>query len=128
MAKVGRPTKYDPAMCETVIASGSEGASKAQMARDLGIDRDTLNEWTKLHSEFSVAVKKAVELSLAWWEDRGREGMMMGQRFNATAFIFQVKNRFNSDYADTNTHKHEAGDSFKALWAALSGGGDVKGS
>lgn len=71
------------------------------MAACLGIDRDTLNEWCKQHEEFSRAVKKALDLSLAWWEDAGQLNMTR-QGFNATAYIFQIKNRFRDDYKDVS--------------------------
>ena len=41
---------------------------------------------------------------MAWWEDQGQLGMFQGQKFNATAFIFQVKNRFPSVYRDRQEH------------------------
>jgi len=98
----GRPTKYDPAMCDIVIASGKEGKTLAEMAADLEIHRETLNEWRKLHPEFSDALKFALLKSQAWWEERGRQGTFGGiQNFNATGFIFQMKNRFSDDYRDT---------------------------
>jgi DNA-binding transcriptional regulator YiaG len=97
--KRGRPTEYDPAMCEQVRDLGEQGKSKAQIARTLGRSRQTLENWAKSHPEFMDALKDARELELAWWEDKGQEGLT-ADKFNATAFIFQVKNRFRDDYAD----------------------------
>lgn len=97
--KIGRPSKYDSSFCDLVRDLGAEGKSKAQIAACIGVNRDTLNEWTKQHDDFSVAVKDAQELALAWWENAGQMNMTrMG--FNATAFIFQMKNRFREDYRD----------------------------
>ncbi len=42
----------------------------------------------------------AKDLAQAWWEDQGQNGLSMGKDFNATAFIFQMKNRFSDDYRD----------------------------
>jgi len=105
LTKRGRPSMYDPEFCEIVLELGAEGKSKAQIAARLGINRDTLNEWTKIHPEFSVAVKNAQELALAWWEDAGQVNMAR-QGFNATAYIFQMKNRFREDYRDVTAMEH----------------------
>src|SRR5690606_23308563 len=50
--KRGRPTKYDPAMCEQVIELGEAGKSKAQIARSLGVTRETIDIWAREHQEF----------------------------------------------------------------------------
>lgn len=105
--RVGRPTKYGPAMCETVLDLGAAGKSKAQIASQLGISRETLDIWARTHKEFSDSVKAAQELALAWWENKGQEHTFeSGKGFNATAFIFQMKNRFRDDYRDTTAHEH----------------------
>jgi Homeodomain-like domain-containing protein len=100
--KVGRPSKYDPSFCDLVIELGAQGKSKAQIAAALGVHRETVNIWTKAHPEFSDAIKGAQDLALAWWETVGQMNMCR-QGFNATAFIFQMKNRFPADYKE----KHE---------------------
>ena len=95
--RIGRPSKYDPSFCDLVLELGAQGKSKAQMAAAIGVDRETLDNWKKAHPEFSRAVKAALDLSLAWWEDVGQHNLTrMG--FNNPAFIFQVCNRFKNDY------------------------------
>ncbi len=97
----GRPTDYDESFCERVIELGKEGASKAEMAAELGIVRQTLDNWCEAHSEFMDAVKQAVSWSQAWWEKQGRVATFGGtEGFNATSFIFNMKNRFPSDWKD----------------------------
>lgn len=107
-SKGGRPSKYRPDMCETVIEMGKQGASKAQIASELGIHIDTIYDWDADESkpEFSEALKLAMTHSQAWWENLGRDGISQGQRFNATAFIFQMKNRFSEHYKDRTEHEH----------------------
>jgi hypothetical protein len=102
--KLGRPSTYDPEYCDLVIDMGTAGKSKAQMAAGLGISRQCMNEWEKQHKEFGDAVKAAQDLALAWWETAGQFNMTR-QGFNATAFIFQMKNRFRADYRDTQDHE-----------------------
>ena len=111
--KIGRPSKYDPSYCDLVIDLGAVGKSKAQIAAAIGVSRTTIDSWALLHPEFLDALKSAYDLALSWWEDAGQINMLR-QGFNATAFIFQMKNRFREDYRDVTTstvnvsadHKH----------------------
>jgi transposase len=107
----GRPTKYDPAMCDTVIQCGRDGKTLVGMADELDINRETLNEWMKIHPEFSDAVKEGLRKSQAWWEDQGRIATFGGvDGFNATSYIFQMKNRFRADWNDTLKSEHSGPD------------------
>lgn len=101
MAKVGRPTKYKPEMCERVIDMGKEGASKAEMALELDIAYSNFDVWQNEIPEFREAVKEAERLSQGWWEREGRKATFGGiEGFNATSFIFNMKNRFKADWRD----------------------------
>jgi len=98
---MGRPTDYDPAFCDKVIELGKAGASKAEMAAELGVVRQTLDNWCEQHREFLDSVKQAVSWSQAWWEKNGRIATFGGtEGFNATSFIFNMKNRFPADWKD----------------------------
>jgi len=100
---VGRPTKFDPSKIPEMLEAAKNGASKAKLAVILGIHRDTFHDWTRSNLEFSDIVKECEVLSQVWWEEQGMMGMTgVNPEFNATAFIFQVKNRFRSDYMDTS--------------------------
>lgn len=104
----GRPTKYRKEFCEIVVACGKEGKGLAEIASELGVVRDTVYRWTKQHAEFSDAIKRAYEAGLAWWEQKGRDatfGKIPG--FNATSYIFQMKNRFKDDWRDKIDHDVE---------------------
>ena len=110
MANAGRPSKYDPAMCEAAIECGKQGMGLAEIAAQLDISRDTLNEWRKTNDEFSDAIERALDLSQAWWEGKGREGAVgMIDGFNATGYIFQMKNRFRAEWNDTVKTEHSGG-------------------
>ena len=103
----GRPSKYDPVMCETVMQVGAEGKTLAGMADALDVDRDTLNQWRASNAEFSVAVKRGLEKAQAWWEENGRVATFGGvDGFNATSYIFQMKNRFRDEWSDTHKTEH----------------------
>jgi hypothetical protein len=122
-AKRGRPSKYDPAYCELVIQLGEIGKSKAQCAAKIGVTRKTMDAWADKHPEFLYAIKASQDLALAWWEDQGQEGMFLGAKgFNATAFIFQVKNRFREDYRDVQDHTVNPGEGFAKLFSLVGSG------
>ena len=89
----GRPTKYDPSMCEDAKAFMAEGYSKEALAGKLGISTQTLSVWEKEKPEFSEAIKHGEAASRVWWEDRGRQACTDGQ-FNATVWSMNMKNRF----------------------------------
>ena len=73
---VGRPTLYDPAMCEEVIALGKIGKSVEQIGAILGVGTRTLFTWRDTHDEFQHALELAKELELAWWEDQAQAYML----------------------------------------------------
>lgn len=103
----GRPTKYNPDMLPLLIECGKQGMGLAEMACAIGVDRDTIKEWRKSNPEFSAALKVALEHSQAWWESKGREGAIGKiEGFNATGYIFQMKNRFREDWRDKHEVEH----------------------
>jgi hypothetical protein len=109
--KVGRPTKYEPKMCEIVINCGKEGMSKCEMALELDIAYDTFDRWQNQNKKFSEAVKEAMRHSQAWWERNGRMATFGGiDGFNATSYIFNMKNRFRDDWNDTMKNEHSGPD------------------
>lgn len=118
----GRPTKYRAEMCKEVVELGKEGASLHEIALQLDIHYDTLNEWRKEKPEFSEAIKKAQANAQGWWEQKGRLATI-GQvdNFNATAFIFNMKNRFKEDWRDKQEveNKHDLSDPLSDLFAEI---------
>lgn len=120
--KRGRPTKYDPAFCEEVIELGEKGKSRTQIARSLGVVRQTLTDWEETHPEFSHAMSIAEEYAQAWWEDRGQEGISLGKDFNGFVYSFQMKNRFRREYSDKFEVKHDATAAFAQCWQVIGTG------
>lgn len=103
----GRPTKYDPELCKTVLDAGTEGKTLAGMAEACDIDRSTLAEWMEIHPEFSGAVKRGLQKAQALWEEKGMTATFGGtDGFNATSYIFQMKNRFKDDWRDKHETEH----------------------
>jgi len=120
--KRGRPSKYDPAFCDLVLELGEQGKSRMQMAARLGVTYDTFLEWQKRHPDFLEAVKFSQVLAQEWWEDAGQRGLTMGKAFNGVAFVFQMKNRFRTDYSDKIEVKHDATAAFAQCWQAIGSG------
>lgn len=99
--KAGAPSKYDPAMCDKVIATAAQGGHIAEMMLSIGIkSKDTWYRWQKEHPEFAEAVKDASTVSLAFHERnllQGALGMIPG--FNATAYAMIMNNKFKAEYS-----------------------------
>ena len=75
---LGRPSKYDPKVCDRVIELGRQGFSRAEMAADLDVSRQCLWNWSKEYSEFFDALTRAEDLSLAAWEAKPRQQILEG--------------------------------------------------
>lgn len=107
---VGRPSSYREEYCDIVLAAGGEGKTLAEMADALDVDRETLNNWRERHPEFSRAVKRGLEKAQAWWESQGRLATFGAcDGFNATSYIFQMKNRFRDEWSDKQVTEHQGG-------------------
>lgn len=122
----GRPTTYDPAFCDKVLELGAAGASKHEMALELGCGWQTFHNWQDAHPEFLDAVKAATLASQGWWERKGRIATF-GEvpNFNATAFIFNMKNRFPDDWRDKQEKdiNHGISDPMKAFLERVAANG-----
>jgi len=108
--KVGRPTKYKPEMCQQAIELGKIGASKQEIAMKLGISITcAFYDWQEKYPEFQEAIKEAELQAMVWWEIQGREKTFNSAGFNPTAYIFQMKNRFSSQYKDRSPQEGHNG-------------------
>lgn len=63
-AKIGRPSVYDPDMCNLVLLSATKGATWPAIAEACGIDQMTAIDWCdpespRFHEPFSIAVTRA---------------------------------------------------------------------
>ena len=96
MAPVGRPTKYDPKFIEEVdrylSTVGREQTSLAKIvsfAIHLGVSKDSLYEWAKVHPEFSDALAKIMEKQEEQLVDDGVYG---GNQVNSTIVKLLLQN------------------------------------
>lgn len=93
--KTGRPTKYDPKYCEELINHMARGLSYESFAGFICVAISTIYKWEKEHPEFSEAKKEGQARSMYSWELSGIKGMHSKNPFNASVWIFNMKNRFN---------------------------------
>lgn len=95
----GRPTDYKPEYCQLLIEHMGEGFSFEAFAAIVNCHKDTLYQWVLSHNEFSDSKKIAFERSRLFWERVGIDIAVKGEG-NATAFIFNMKNRFKGEWRD----------------------------
>ena len=101
---VGRPTKYDPAYCDTVEEVMGEGYSFTAFCGHIGIAKDTGYNWVKEYDLFSDATKRGRAKRLLFLEKRlFNTGMPPAQ---ITATIFALKNADREEWADKVVNEH----------------------
>jgi hypothetical protein len=99
----GRPTKYDPKLCQELENQMAEGFSFEAACGHIGICKVTGYNWIKEHEDFLNAKKRGETLGQLWWEQQGKKGMFWGKDFNATVWVFAMKNRTDwNDKRDLN--------------------------
>ena len=76
----GRPSKYNKSMCNTVVECMNKGYIVEEVCVELGIHRDTFNEWVKTYPDFSDSYKKGKAAFIAFWA-RAYKKVMMGIPF-----------------------------------------------
>lgn len=91
----GAPTKYKPEYCERVYDVVGEHAKTIEhFACEIGVHKDTVYEWAKVHADFSDALRLAVQKAQCIWVDR-LEDMMIDKGINAPLVKLYFANRFN---------------------------------
>lgn len=91
----GRPTKYKHEYCDMLVEHMSKGLSFESFAATIQVHDGTLRDWEAKFPEFAVAKKNGYAHCRIYWEKVGAGGML-GKipGFNATVWIFSMKNRF----------------------------------
>lgn len=59
VTKRGRPSSYHAGRCNEIIAIMREGYSITAAAGSMGVNRDTIYHWVRVHAEFSDALQLA---------------------------------------------------------------------
>jgi hypothetical protein len=102
----GRPTDYRPEYCEVVKKCLNKGMSIMSIARKLQVSKQTLYDWKDAHPQFLDAVKKGIDFSQGWWEDKGRKNLHC-KDFNHVLWMMNMRNRFRAEWNEKQEEKIE---------------------
>lgn len=115
----GRPTKYDETVItitkEYIDSCGREATELPTiegLAHRLGINTDTINEWTKTYEDFSAAIK---ELKERQKNQLINDGMYGGKEVNSTMAIFLLKANHDMIETERKMLVGKDGESLKGL-------------
>jgi len=97
-------TKYNPAMCKTMIDMGLEGASQKMIWSALGISKSTAENWRKKYPDFAEALDQALVHSQAYWE-RIMLANVDNKNFNTRMVEIAVRGQFAQDYRESKDTK-----------------------
>jgi hypothetical protein len=103
--KIGRPSKYDPALCDKVVELGRQGKSVEQISATLGIPYKTLLFWKENHPEFLEAMDQAKLYEMAYWEDLASQYIVevpQGAKLNTGLWSRSMAARFPAKYRENS--------------------------
>ena len=103
--KMGRPTTYDPALCDKIEGMGKEGLSRWQIASRLGIAPNNLRNWEGAHDEFRAALEIARLDALDYWESLAQNHMIEtpgGPKLNTGLWSRSMAARFPAEYRENS--------------------------
>lgn len=101
----GRPSKYNPDLCERVIELGREGKSYEQISAAIDVPRSTMDSWARVHPEFSAALTRAKELEHNWWEEVGQSALF-ADKFQHSVWAKSMSARFREKYTEKQQLEH----------------------
>lgn len=101
-APVGRPSKYDPAICAKVIEWGKQGKSREWICASLDIVVQTMANYERQYPEFLEAMERSGLLAQQWWEDAGQNGMLE-KSIDASIYSRSMAARFPNKWRE-NRH------------------------
>lgn len=110
---LGRPTKYAPWMDDFAIYFLRDGKSIVELAAELQVNVDTIQEWKK-HDTFSAAMSLGMTLCQSWWERESRISLR-DKDFNTGLWVQNVKGRFKDDWGDFKKDKVNENDLFNSV-------------
>lgn len=90
-----RPPQYEDRFCEMLVDHMSRGYSIEAFAGEIGFSRSTIYNWLDKYPKFKKAKEQGETKSQLHWEKLGMAGLTGKlKNFNATIWIFSMKNRF----------------------------------
>jgi len=103
--KIGRPSKYDPALCDKVVELGRQGKSVEQISSALGFHYKTLLYWSETHPEFLEAMELAKQYEMAYWEDLASQYIVeapQSAKLNTGLWSRSMAARFPAKYRENS--------------------------
>jgi hypothetical protein len=114
--KASPKSKYDPAMCQTMIELGKEGASQKIIWSVLGISKATAATYKEKYAEFAEALDLALVHSQAYWE-RMMLANVDNKNFNTRMVEIAVRGQFGDTYKDNREIKADIKNEIKVDFA-----------
>ena len=114
--KPANKSKYDPAMCQTMIELGKEGASQKIMWSVLGISKATAAAYKEKYPDFAEALDLALVHSQAYWE-RMMLANVDNKNFNTRMVEIAVRGQFGETYKDNREIKADIKNEIKVDFA-----------
>ena len=105
---LGRPSKYDPALCDKVVELGKLGLSRFQICSRLDIGIHNMNTWEEAHEDFRRAMEESRVHALAFWEDRADLHLVEvpgGPKLNTGLWSRSMAARFPKEYRENTKHE-----------------------
>lgn len=98
----GRPSKYKAEYCEMAIDFLSQGYTVRSFAAEIGVVSSTVYLWAEQIEEFSDALRKGVDKSFKWHEQKLKEAIdgKASRNMNYRALEFALKSRFKEIYSE----------------------------
>jgi len=96
--------KFEPAMCDQMIAMGKEGASQKMMWSQLGISKTTAETWKKKYPDFGEALEIALVHAQSYWETQLLANVE-NKNFNSRLVEIALRGQFQQDYRETRETK-----------------------
>lgn len=88
-------TKFKPEYCEMLIEHMKQGYDFRSFGPAIGVSKMTIHTWKNRYPEFKAAYEEGLDHAFHFWERIGMAGMTGKiKNFNATVWIFTLKNRF----------------------------------
>ena len=90
--KGGAPTKYRPEYCDQLVEFMAKGYTATAFAGHIGVHRDTLNEWSRVHPAFSDAQKRGKAVCEKFLIDLGLSLINGDSKGSPAPWVFMMKN------------------------------------
>jgi transposase-like protein len=101
-------SKYKPSYGKQVLEFMSQGKSVSAAAEHLGVHRDTLYEWAKVHPKFTYYFDRARQACIVFWERKLEECALNDQNKNSAQYKhleFILANRARDLYGKAATQE-----------------------